>query len=230
MRNRNNIITYSVDKALYSNLYISVQNGEVVVKAPWYTSKSEIQEIVEEKKQWIMEKLKQYETKKEEQKEIVGNNTFPILGENYQLVIIYQNSKLPKLKVENRRIEVTLPKRYKKIGKDQILGILIQKMYDAIAKDEIEKIMEKTRVMLGFAPEDYTIERMKDTLGRCSVNKIITIHPEIVKYRREILELVVLHEFCHLKYKTHAKGFYDLVKNYMPSYSAYTNIIDGWKY
>ena len=35
-KNKNNVITYTVNKNNYSNLYISVQNGEVIINAPWY--------------------------------------------------------------------------------------------------------------------------------------------------------------------------------------------------
>ena len=43
-----NIITYTVNKNLNNELYLSVQNGEVVVKAPWYYTNTQIQEIIEE--------------------------------------------------------------------------------------------------------------------------------------------------------------------------------------
>ena len=33
---RNNVITYTVNKAAKGDMYITVQNGEVVVNAPWY--------------------------------------------------------------------------------------------------------------------------------------------------------------------------------------------------
>ena len=33
------VITYTVNRAMNTGLYISVQNGEVMVKAPWYLSK-----------------------------------------------------------------------------------------------------------------------------------------------------------------------------------------------
>ena len=56
--NNNNSITYTVNKELTSNLYISVQNGEVVINAPWYMASSQIQRAVEEKKQWIVNKIK----------------------------------------------------------------------------------------------------------------------------------------------------------------------------
>ena len=37
---RNSVITYTVNKATNRDMYITVQNGEVVVNAPWYfTSK-----------------------------------------------------------------------------------------------------------------------------------------------------------------------------------------------
>ena len=35
-------------------------------------------------------------------------------------------------------------------------------MYEQIANNEIENIMEKTRKMLGIAPEEYKIAKMKD--------------------------------------------------------------------
>ena len=45
--NKSNVITYTVNKELTNNLYISVQNGEVVINAPWYMATSQNQDIVE---------------------------------------------------------------------------------------------------------------------------------------------------------------------------------------
>ena len=51
-------------------------------------------------------------------------------------------------------------------------------MYEQIAKVEVERAMEKTRILLGFAPADYEIRKMNKELGRCEENKI-TINPEM---------------------------------------------------
>ena len=45
----NKTIAYTVNKARIKNVYISIQNGEVVVKAPWYVTQNQIQEVVERK-------------------------------------------------------------------------------------------------------------------------------------------------------------------------------------
>ncbi len=79
----------------------------------------------------------------------------------------------------------------------EILDLAIEKMYEQIANVEIERAMEKTRIMLGFAPEEYEIAKMK-TLGTCKERKI-TINPEIVKYNRKVIDYVVFTSILSLK-------------------------------
>ena len=47
--NKNNVITYTVNKELTNNLYISIQNGEVIINAPWYMASSQIQKAMDSK-------------------------------------------------------------------------------------------------------------------------------------------------------------------------------------
>ena len=136
----------------------------------------------------------------------------PVLGVDYRVKIVYQNIKITELNIENKTIKIALPNRYKKIDNKEILDLAIDKMYEQIAKVEIERVMEKTRIMLGFAPEEYEIKRI-NTLGKCE-NKKITIHPEVIKYSRKVIEYVVLHQYCHLKHKNHTKAFSKMLETY----------------
>ena len=153
-----------------------------------------------------------------------------IFGKNFRLRIFYKNLKISELNLDGKDIQVFLPSKYKKIGSVKILNLALDKMYESIARDEIERVMEKTRIMLGFAPEDYEIKKMHGVLAKCSDDKKITINPEIVKYDRNVIEFIVLHEFCHIKYKTHCRKFYDLLEKYMPNYRFYARKIDNLKY
>lgn len=147
----------------------------------------------------------------------------PILGKNYKVKIVYKNIKITELDVENKNIIISLPNQYKKIANTKILDLAIEKMYEQIAKVEIERAMEKTRIMLGFAPEEYEIDKI-DKLGKCINGKII-IHPKVVKYKRDIIDYIVLHQYCHLKYKTHSKSFYKLLEKYQPNYKRCEEIL-----
>ena len=62
-KNRSNVISYTVNKEIGSNCYVSVDGGEVVVNAPWYFSRRQIQTVIEEKKQWILNKIEEYDEK-----------------------------------------------------------------------------------------------------------------------------------------------------------------------
>ncbi len=156
--------------------------------------------------------------------ETAERHPVPVLGTDYKVKIIYKNIKIAELDVEDKIIKISLPNKYKKANNERILDIAIDKMYEQIAKVEVERAMEKTRILLGFAPEDYEIRKMNEKLGRCEENKI-TINPEIVKYDREVIDYIVLHEYCHLKYKSHCKSYIKMLEKYEPNYKKYERFV-----
>ena len=58
---------------------------------------------------------------------------------------------------------------------------------------------------------------------------MIIINPELFQFKREIIEYVIIHEFCHLKYKSHGKRFLEMVQKYVPNYKKYDNEIQGYE-
>ena len=152
-----------------------------------------------------------------------------IFGVSYELNVVYKRVKKQKLDLKEKQIEISLPTKYKKLNNDIIIEMLLEKMYDAIANKELDVIMEKVRTTLKFAPEDYKIMRLDKRLGKCFANKLI-INPDIVKYRKEIIEYVVFYEFCRLKINKSSKNFYEMIKKYMPNYENYEYELVGVQY
>ena len=58
------------------------------------------------------------------------------------------------------------------MANSEVLDLAIEKLYEQVANTEIERAMEKTRVMLGFAPEEYEIVKMR-VMGKCENSKIM---------------------------------------------------------
>ena len=224
-----NVISYTVNKNYNNELYLSVQNGEVVVSAPWYYSVNEIQNIIEEKKKWILSKIEEYQ--KNYEKEYIRNEVVKLLGEDCKVKINYKNLNKPTLTVEGKSIKICLPNKYKKLNRDEILEKLIEKLYDLVAKKEIEPIMEKIRKQLGFAPEDYEIKRINNKMAECiTEERLIIINPDIVEYNRQTIEYILIHQFAHLKYKTHSKKFEEIIKKYIPDIEEYNKMSNYIKF
>ena len=215
---QNKTIAYTINKAKIKNIYITIENGEVVIKAPWYTTRNQIQEVVESKRDWIMKKLEEYNVSPRKAKEYEEGEKFQILGESYYLNIYYKDINNAILNVENEKIEIILPLSYAEEDNTEQIKKMIDKMYYMIAEKEVESAMEKTRKMVGLAPEEYKIKKIKYAWGTCSSRKVITINQNLMMYSRKAIEYVVLHEICHLKYMNHSKKFWEMVESYMPDY------------
>ena len=164
-------------------------------------------------------------------KEIKENTTklVKIFGVNYELKLVYKRVKNPKLNLKEKEIEISLPSKYKKINNNSIIEMLLEKMYEAIANKELDTIMEKVRTTLKCAPEDYKILKLDKRLCKCIANRLV-INPEIVKYRKEIIEYVIFYEFCRLKINKSGKKFRDMLKQYMPNYENYEFELVGVQY
>ena len=118
-----------------------------------------------------------------------------------------------------------MPNKYRKLNRDEILVKLIEKLYDLVAETEIEMAMDKVRKLVGFAPEDYIIKRIDKKMADCNTDeKIIFINPDIVKYDKEVIEYILIHQFCHLKYKTHSKKFNEMLNKNIKDITKYEEI------
>lgn len=154
-----------------------------------------------------------------------------IFGLNYSVNVYYLKIAAPELNLSKNSINIHLPMKYRKNNNQELLNTILLKMYTKITENEIENIMEKARHELGFAPENYEVRKLQNSLAYCNQDlQTILLNPYISMYSREIVEYIVFHEFCHLKYKNHTKKFYDLLKKYKPNYESIAKQIPNLKY
>lgn len=147
--------------------------------------------------------------------------TVSVLGKSLNLNINYKKINVPELDLGEKDVNIYLPMRYKESGTVDIVSMAIQKMYDEIAQIEIANSMEKIRVILGFAPEDYKIVRMNNNFIKNNKNKRITINPDIVKYNHKIIETTLVQAFCKTKFKENSKDYKELLKYSIEKYENY---------
>lgn len=181
------------------------------------------------RKNWILQKIMKNEEKNNSRKSLLEQKIIKVFDKDYKLKINYKmNINCPELNLDENIINIILPFKYRNVDNTKIVNLIIEKFYQRIAEIEIEKTMEKNRVNLKIAPNDYKIEKMDCCLGKyLEDKKIILINPRIVKYNKDILEYVVLHEFCHIKYKTHGKNFFKIIEKYMPNYKNIETQVKG---
>ncbi len=207
------IIEYEIVRSKIKNLYIHVRDNKVIVKAPIKMKQSEIEDIVDRKKKWIYEKINQ---------NVVENykdgNTVKILGKDFLLQVQFLKDIKPILELNESDVVISLPLERKNRNNTQIIKDLINNLYMKIAEKEVAMAMMVVTRIVGIKANKYRIKRLKTAWGTCTQNKNITINSELMKYDRQVIQYVVLHEICHLKYMNHSKEFWNMVEKYMKDY------------
>ncbi len=215
------VIKYIINKGKRKNIYISIQDGNVIVKTPKCISESKIHEIVMSKSKWIYKKLLLVNEKANSKKQFVNGEIFRILGKDYILAIVFNYEKAFNVEKDNEKLYVYLPNTYLNIERIKVeneIKKLVEDYYLKLANEEVRYAMNVVTNEVGISPNKYRVRNLKRAWGNCSSTRNITINVNLVKYSKEAIRYVVLHEVCHLKYMNHSKEFWNLVKYYMEDY------------
>ena len=107
-------------------------------------------------------------------------------------------------KIEN--IPALKPREYTKADYDRLLG-------------KLNQFLPRYAEMTGLYPSRVSIKKMTTRWGSCNPqSRAVHFAVMLVDTPDEFIEYVVLHELCHLKYRSHGVRFWALVERYMPDY------------
>ena len=72
--------------------------------------------------------------------------------------------------------------------------------------------------ILGLQPSAIRITETRSRYGSCSSRKVISFSCFLMLCPEEAIDLVVVHELCHIREKNHGPRFYALLEHYLPDY------------
>ena len=71
---------------------------------------------------------------------------------------------------------------------------------------------------MGVSPTGFRITAARRRYGSCSAKNSLCFSCFLVNCPEAAIELVVVHELCHIREKNHGPGFYALLGHYLPDY------------
>lgn len=70
----------------------------------------------------------------------------------------------------------------------------------------------------GLHPVGVSVTSAKKRLGSCSSKGRVCFSERLFMYGEDVVDYVIVHELCHLRYMNHSREFYALVEKYLPDY------------
>ena len=74
-------------------------------------------------------------------------------------------------------------------------------------------------------PTGLKITTAQKRYGSCSGKNSLCFSCFLMRYPEEAIDLVVVHELCHIKEKNHGPRFYALLEQYLPDYKKRKNLL-----
>ena len=104
-----------------------------------------------------------------------------------------------------------------------------EKMPPTPTEGEIEALKAKARAVLpgkvafwsqkmGVKPTGIKITTARKRYGSCSGKNSLCFSCFLMNYPEEAIDLVVVHELCHIKVRNHGPDFYALLEQYLPDH------------
>ena len=173
---------------------IDLRSGDIVVIAPPGT---DIDALLESKREWIEKKLAMIESFKNRAKEEIDREGVRILDMPRKIV---HNCK--KVGVEENAIFVC--KKRSAYLKNELKKIL---------REDIEKRIEHYSLIIGAFPKKIYIREQSTKWGSCSSSKNLSFNLSLIFLPELFRDYVVAHELVHLIHPDHGEKFKRVLEN-----------------
>ncbi len=189
------------------------RRGRVVIRAPWYTVKAEIDRFYDRNRTWVARKLAEQRAIQEacKPKSFVPGEDFLFLGESYPLQLSETNGKVQALSFSSRGF--SLPSDQAAKARDLFIRWYKTRAWEMIT----EKVLSFSK-RLGVTPQGIRLMTARTQWGSCSPDNRLSFNWKLVMAREACVDYVVAHELLHIKEKNHSRRFWGALESVMPDY------------
>lgn len=193
-------------------LTITVERDRtIVVRAPQGMADEEVRRHVDEKRQWILEKLrdpqKYIDRRHPPGKEVVNGESALYMGRDYQIELTETGSG--KVEFDDRFL---VPRAHQHRRRE-----VLREWYEQEAWQRIIPRVEQHARELGVTFSSARIVDNRYRWGSCTVGDRVTFNWRLIKAPMFVIDYVIIHELAHLIEGNHTPAFWNIVRARTPT-------------
>jgi predicted metal-dependent hydrolase len=201
-------------------LVIDLDSG-FTVRVPANMSKDEVAANLQRKTNWIITNLDKMNEviRNETRKEFVSGEKFLYKGKRYRLKVMQVNEEIvPFLSFTHSKFIAYVPASIPEFDYPRIIQPLFIDFYYQKAEKTISQRARKYLIYLEAKPSLIKVQSLKNKWGNCSKTNQLRFNWRVVMAKMSIIDYVLVHELCHMKYKDHSKAFWNEVQKILPDF------------
>jgi len=205
-------------KAEHIKLVMNI-DGLRVVK-PLRAKLGEVEKVLKAKSNWIYKHYMKFQSMKIEEYNRKWENGERILlkGKNYFIQIYTYKNKRTFIDFDGVRVEVYVNENAGESERKTLIENAFRNWYKKIAYESMQDRLDYYCKIIGMNYNSMRIKEQKARWGSCSKKGNLNFNWKLIMSPQWIIDYVIIHEVCHLRYLDHSKEFWKMVSLYMPDY------------
>jgi predicted metal-dependent hydrolase len=208
-------ISYLLERRPRRTVGLKITEKGLVVHAPKRIFEFQLNQILQEKSNWILNKLQAREANQVEKIQWLDGEHLLYLGNDIQLSVS-QSSNNKALVFDQNSLNVAClqPNNHELVSRKVIQWYRKQAGLDFARRLEI--LAAKLRV----PTPPFTISNARSRWGSCNSRGVVRLSWRLLQAPPHIINYVICHELAHLKQMNHSAKFYAVLESLFPNYKA----------
>jgi len=175
----------------------------------------------------LLEKARQKEKAVETtlKKTYTNGSLFHYLGRTYSLKLFFDETKKISVHLLDGQLQVYLPSRLNTLSdseRERQIKKAIDTFYieqaDTYFNARADYFSQKYLPLLGSRPKSVKTTFYKGKWGCCTYDNHIKLNWVLIQADTRIIDYIIIHELCHIRWKDHSANFWALVEQMDPHY------------
>jgi len=194
-------------------------NGFRVVK-PHSAKMSDVDRALEAKGSWIYKHYMEFQTKKagERKREWESGEKVLYKGKECEIRIFEHEDRRTVINFNGTRFEIFVNKDLGADERKVLMENVFRYWYKKEAGVYIKNRLDYFCIITGLTYNIMRIKEQKTRWGSCSKKGNLNFNWKLIMSPEWVIDYIVVHEVCHLRYLNHSREFWDMVVLYMPGY------------
>lgn len=192
------------------------RNGTITVRPPKLMTPEQVDDTVLSKRMWIYRNLAEWRDLNATRvvREWVNGETFLYLGSGYRLQLVAD--QINDLKLKDGRFCL----RRDIIEKGDYAGaqMAFEDFYRVKGLPRICKRVAWFAAKVGVSPGTVYIKELGYRWASCDASSELHFHWKCLMAPLSVIDYIIVHELCHLRYRDHSEAFWNEVDKVLPDY------------
>lgn len=224
--NVNGIMVTIVRKRVKNVNYRITSDGKAQMSVPLHLTWTQAEEYARSRAQWFAEHMKKTRARTAPAGRLwEQGETVLLWGEPLRLAV--------RLDAGQRFCEVVGDELVLHVAPDddaKVRAAVVDRWYGSELVTRLEVLLPQCEERVGKHASHITLRRMKSRWGSCTSSTArIRLNIALAEFAPECLEMVLVHELCHLWEANHSPRFYALMDLHCPGWRAAKRILDAHK-